>query len=171
MEGREGCPGMFLGMFVMCPMGMSRAEEGQGTLPGAPGNGSLPTASQTCPKTLLGTRCPVCVHLPGGWESPHTHPPPAPRVVQAPQRLPGNNHNPALLSIPQSWLPSHGRAWESGSSSCPDLHWVQRPWQAKALGNPPALSRAGPGALQIIWHGSSGDLRSWGQGGDPPSRL
>lgn len=53
MEGREGCPGMFLGMFIVCPVGMSRAEKGQGSLPGVPGNGSLPTASQTCPKTQL----------------------------------------------------------------------------------------------------------------------
>lgn len=33
MEGREGCLGIFLGMFIVCPARMSRAEEGQGMEP------------------------------------------------------------------------------------------------------------------------------------------
>lgn len=77
-----------------------------------------------------------------------------------------------LPSLSLSWLDSlHvavvGESGSSASSSRPDLYKpgsVQRPWQAKALGNPQALTLVSPGALQIIWQRQFNELEGLGSG-------
>lgn len=141
---------MFLGVFIVCLMGMNRAEESQGTLPGAPRNGSLPTASQTRPKPQLPV-LPVRVHLPGKQESPHAPPPPDPWVVQ---RLLGNNHNPALLSMPRMSCP--GSVPMAGvGNQLQGLQQLSRPaWGAEAMAD---QGSGEPTSVLLSWSWCSAD--------------
>lgn len=169
MEGREGCLGIFFGMFIVCPAGWAELRKARGY--GL--DGCLPTASQTCPTNQLpvlaqGAQCVLTS------QESRNHPTPTSLCGADPAEAPRSNHSPALLSVPQNalpWLPSHGSGWESSSSGCSICSGAGgRPvLGAEAVAgqgswNPLALSRAGPGALQIIWHGSSGGPEELGSG-------
>lgn len=141
MEGREGCLGIFFGMFIVCPAGWAelRNARGHGL------DGCLPTASQTCPTNQLpvlaqGAQCVLTS------QESRNHPTPTSLCGADPAEAPRSNHSPALLSVPQNalpWLPSMAVVGNQAPGAAASvlvlediLCWVQRPWQVKALGIP-----------------------------------